>query len=93
MVTEWGQWVSPGKNKKNDGTFHLLVRKLALLALDMVCMFVLVQGVAGTRREKEMPFNRKMFHSVLYSTEIKNNKKIVMHLKHLNGLWRHISEL
>lgn len=42
-----------GRNKKNDGTFHLLVRKLALLALHMVCMQrVLVRGVADNKEEK-----------------------------------------
>lgn len=43
-----------GRNKKNDGTFHLLVRKLALLALDMVCIQrVLVLGVADNSKKKK----------------------------------------
>lgn len=40
-----------GRNEKNDGTFHLLVRKLAFLALDMMCMHVLVQRAEDRREE------------------------------------------
>lgn len=52
-----------GRNKKNDGTFHLLVTKLALQALDTMCMHALVQGVVDTTKDKKIPFKlKKMFH-------------------------------
>lgn len=65
-----------GRNKKNDGTFHLLVRKLALLALDMVCIQrVLVPGVADNNKGGKLPFKRETFDSFFY-TETEDEKKM-----------------
>lgn len=61
-----------GRNKKNDGTFHLLVRKLALLALDMVCIQrVFVQGVADNNGGKNCPSKEKRLTPVFYGNQRK----------------------
>ena len=59
-----------GRNKKNDGTFHLLVSKLALRAHDMMCITrVLVLGVADNNKGKNCPSKRETFQSFFYATE------------------------
>lgn len=68
-----------GRNKKNDGTFHLLVRKLAPLALDMVCMQkVLVRGVADNNKGGKKTVLQKGNVSFFYTRE----KQVKMKIPH-----------
>lgn len=65
-----------GRNKKSDGTFHLLVRKLALLALDMVRkQRVLVLGVADNNKGENCPSKEEHFiHSLTLQRQKKERK-------------------
>lgn len=67
-----------GRNKKNDGTFHLLVRKLALKALDTACTHVPVHGVADTTEDKKIPFklNIVSFWAFKVSETIDKSKNV-----------------
>ena len=69
-----------GRNKKNDGTFHLLVRKLALLALDMMCIQrVLVPGVADNNKGSNCPSKGKRFSFSFI--RLKQDKKKMSHIQ------------
>lgn len=49
-----------GRNMENDGTFHLLVKKLALHALQLMCR-VLVLRVAGNNKRENCPSQEEHF--------------------------------